>query len=66
MYTQSHARAKINGVLHDLIEDEFGVNQVGPSSSNLFSKFLRDLRNYLNDEYGITISDDVVLLHLLI
>ena len=63
MYNQSNARAKNYSVLYDWI-DEVGIKQRGPSSPNVFKQFLKDLRNYVNEEYGFTIY--VVLLHLLL
>jgi hypothetical protein len=65
LYNQTKARAKINGVLYDWIEDQVGMNQGGPNSPNLFRKFLADLRDYLDCNYGVVLNSETILLHLL-
>ena len=65
MYNKTRARMKINGVLYDWIKDQVGMNQGGPNSPNLFRKFLADLGNYLSMNYGVVLSDETILLHLL-
>jgi exonuclease III len=65
MYDQTQAKIKINGLLYEWIFDEVGVNQGGPNSPRLFKKFLADLGMFLQDKYGICLSDDVILLHIL-
>ena len=41
-----------------------GVNQGGISSGLLFRKYMADLGDYLNAEYGVVISDEIIV-HLL-
>ena len=46
IYKQSHARAKINGVLYDWIEDEGGIHQGRPSSlRRVISRFRLNCHN---------------------
>ena len=48
----------------ELVDDNLGVNQGGNASGLLFRKFLADLSEYLNAEFGICISIEI-LAHLL-
>ena len=56
---------KVNGVLYEWITGEVGMNQGGPNSPNLFRKFLADLVSYFELKFGIVISDNHILMHLL-
>ena len=64
LYAKSHFRVKRNGTLSPAIPNQTGVNQGGISSGLLFRKYMADLGKYLNSEYGVVLSDEIVV-HLL-
>ena len=64
LYAKSHFRVKRNGKLSPAIPNWSGVNQGGISSGLLFRKYMADLGNYLNTEYGVVLSDEIIV-HLL-
>ena len=47
-----------------LINNVLGVNQGGVSSGLLFRKYMADLNEYLDSQFGVCISD-VIIMHLL-
>ena len=65
LYTKTYFRVKQGGYLSDLILQEVGVNQGGNASPIIFRKCLADLRNYLNENTGVILSEDEILVHLL-
>jgi hypothetical protein len=65
MYTKTKSAVKINGKVQGWIHDHFGTNQGGPMSPNMFREMLADLSQYLRQTHGITLSDSMILLHLL-
>jgi hypothetical protein len=65
MYSKIRARVKINGSFYDWIDDMCGTNQGGPVSPNMFRNMLADLKEYLNTNYGIVMSEDEILTHIL-
>ena len=64
LYDKSQFRVKRNGKLSPVINNYSGVNQGGISSGLLFRKYMADLGDYLNAEYGVVISDEIIV-HLL-
>ena len=64
LYAKSKFRVKRNGALSPAIWNQSGVNQGGISSGLLFRKYMADLGNYLNSEYGVVLSDEIIV-HLL-
>ena len=64
LYNKSNFRVKRHGQLSPAIQNRTGVNQGGISSGLMFRKYLADLGEYLNNQYGIVISDEI-LVHLL-
>ena len=65
MYNKLKAVLKINQSLYDWILDKCGTNQGGPLSPNMFRYMLSDLRNFLEETFGIVISDEEILIHIL-
>ena len=64
LYDKSQFRVKRNGKLSPVINNYSGVNQGRISSGLLFRKYMADLGDYLNAEYGVVISDEIIV-HLL-
>ena len=64
LYAKRHFRVKRNGKLSPAIPNWSGVNQGGISSGLLFRKYMADLGNYSNTEYGVVLSDEIIV-HLL-
>ena len=65
MYCQIKAKVKIGNWLYDWIRDECGTNQGGPLSPSMFRKLLIDMRNFLNINHGIVLTEDETLVHML-
>jgi hypothetical protein len=65
MYSKTKSAIKINGLIHKWVVDKCGTNQGGPISPSMFREMLADLKDYFNAEYGIVISDTLILVHLL-
>jgi len=65
MYSKIRARVKVNCNLYECIFDECGTNQGGPLSPNMFRYMLKDLKEYLNGEFGIVINEEEILVHIL-
>ena len=66
LYTKTYFRLKQGGYLTDLILQWVGVNQGDNASQIIFRKYLADLRNYLTENTGVILSDDEILVHLLL
>ena len=64
MYGKIGAFIKVNNRIYDWVTDTCGTNQGGPLSPNMFRFILSDLRNYLYDEYGVILQDEIIV-HLL-
>ena len=64
LYAKSHLCVKRNGTLSPAIPNQTGVNQGGISSGLLFRKYITDLGKYLNAEYRVVLSDEIIM-HLL-
>ena len=65
LYTKTYFRVKQGGYLKDIILQEVGVNQGGNASPIIFRKYLAYLRNYLNENTGVILSEDEILVYLL-
>ena len=64
LYNKTHFRVKYNGYLSSPIMDSMGVNQGGNASGFLFRKYMANLGNYLRQEFGVVMGDNI-LAHLL-
>ena len=64
MYSKIGAFIKVNNKIYDWVSDTCGTNQGGPLSPNMFRYILSDLKNYLHNEYGVILQDEVIV-HLL-
>ena len=64
LYSKTSFRVKHKGWLSFLIENVMGVNQGGVASGLLFRKYLADLGNYLESEFGVCIGD-IIIMHIL-
>ena len=64
LYNKSNFRVKRHGQLSPAIQNRTGENQGGISSGLMFRKYLADLGEYLNNQHGMVISDEI-LVHLL-
>ena len=64
LYAKTHYRIKASGKLSPIIENLIGVNQGGNASGLLFRKYMADLCDYLDREFGIVIGS-TILAHLL-
>ena len=64
MYVKSKCRVKLKGELSDYIESEYGVLQGGMISPHLFTEFLSDLKQHL-DEYSGLVIDDTLITYVL-
>ena len=64
LYTKTRYHVKYKGKISDPIHEYVGVNQGGNTSLTLFRRYLRDLKDYLDEYTGICISNEI-LLHML-
>ena len=64
MYSKIKAIVKVKSKLYKWIKDHCGTNQGGPLSPNMFRFILADLREFLENELGIVIGEEL-LVHLL-
>ena len=65
MYSTIKGIIKVNNKIYiDTVDDLCGTNQGGPLSPNMFRCMLSDLKEYLDEHFGICL-DDEILLHLL-
>ena len=64
LYTKTHFKVKRNGILSPPILSNIGVNQGGITSGLMFRKYMSDLSEYLSKQFGVVVSDDVVM-HIL-
>ena len=64
IYRQTRFRVRTNGSLSDLIDSSLGVNQGGSASGILFRKFLADVGDYIDRNYGVRLGDELIA-HLL-
>ena len=64
MYSKIKARVKVNNCLYDWIDDTCGTNQGGPLSPNMFRYMLNDLKDFLDDQCGIVVNNNI-LVHML-
>ena len=65
LYTKTYFRVKQGSYLSDLILQEVGFNQGDNASLIIFRKYLADLHSYLNENTGVILSYDEILVHLL-
>ncbi len=61
MYEKSRKRVKWKNKMRKSVNSLYGVLQGGMLSSKLFTEFLTDLRNCLNEECGILFNDEVLM-----
>ena len=64
LYRKTYFRVKYHGLLSPPTLDTHGVNQGGNTSPPLFCQYLSDLDNYLHQNCGLCIADDIIV-HLL-
>ena len=64
LYAKTHFKVKRNGRLSPPILSNIGVNQGGITSGPMFSKYMSDLSEYLSKQFGVGVSDDIVM-HIL-
>ena len=64
LYKKTSFRVKNRGWISFLIHNFLGVNQGGVASGLLFRKYLADMGNYLESEFGVCIGE-VIIMHLL-
>ena len=64
LYRKTYFRVKYHGLLSPPTLDTHGVNQGGNTSPALFCQYLSDLGNYLHQNCGLCIADDIHI-HLL-
>ena len=64
LYTKTKYRVKCNGEISDPIRENIGVNQGGNASPILFRRYLSDIKEYLDEYTGISLSDEIIL-HML-
>ena len=64
LYSKTSFRFKFQGECSSAIPTDIGVNQGGNASGFLFRKYLSDLGDFLNKEFGVCLGD-TVLAHLL-
>ena len=64
LYRKTRFRVRTDGKLSDSIESLLGVNQGGSASGILFRKFLADLSEYIDRNFGIRFGDELIA-HLL-
>ena len=60
MYTKAKCRVKWKNMIGNEIDSNFGVLQGGMMSPRLFTEFLTDLKNYLDNESGVQLGDDLI------
>jgi len=65
MYSKIKARIKVGNWLYCWLKDESGTNQGGPLSPNMFRELLCDMKTFLDEECGIVIDDEEILVHML-
>ena len=61
LYTKTHFKVKRNGRLSPPILSNIGVNQGGITSGLMFRKYMSDLSEYLSKQFGVVVSDDIVM-----
>ena len=64
LYQKTSFEVKSKGWLSFLIDNVMGVNQGGVASGLLFRKYMADLGDYLDYNFGVCL-DDVIFVHLL-
>ena len=64
LYAKTHFKVKRNGRLSPPILSNIGVNQGGITSGLMFRKYMSDLSEYLSKQFGVVVSDDIVM-HIL-
>ena len=65
MYAKTKSHIKINGLVTETFDEHLGVSQGGVLSPYLFTQFLSDMKDYLDETCGVCLSCDEILLHLL-
>jgi hypothetical protein len=60
MYKKAKCRVKWKGQVGDEIESEFGVLQGGMTSPKLFTEFLHDLKEHLDDQHGTILGSEII------
>ena len=64
MNAKTHFKVKRNRRLSQTILSNIGVNQGGITSRLMFRKYMSDLSEYLSKQFGVVVSDDIVM-HIL-
>ena len=64
MYSKIRGTVKVNNRIYETILDQCGSNQGGPLSPNMFRFMLADLKEHLDNLYGINLYDQLIV-HLL-
>ena len=64
LYSKTQFRLKWRGLLSNPSPDNIGVNQGGNASPTLFRRYMSDLMDYLNEQFGVCIGEEIVI-HLL-
>ena len=65
LYNKTCFRVKHGGYASESIHQVVGVNQGGNASPIIFRKYMSDMRDYLDENTGVVLSHDEILLHLL-
>jgi hypothetical protein len=65
MYSKIRAKVKLGNWMYEWIDDECGTNQGGPINTNMFKNMLDDLRDFLDIEHGIVVSEEQIIVHML-
>ena len=60
MYKQAKCRVKWKGQVGVELDSEYGVLQGGMLSPKLFTEFLYDLKQFLDNEYGVILSEEIM------
>ena len=61
LYDKTHFRVQRNGKLSPVILNSIGVNQGGITSGLMFCKYMSDLSEHLSKQFGIVMSNDVIM-----
>ena len=61
LYSKTHFKIKHKGMYSTPISSTIGVNQGGVASGILFRKYMADLSNYLKNEFGVCLQNEIVV-----
>ena len=61
MYKKAKCRVKWNGRVGEELDSEFGVLQGGMLSPKLFTEFLYDIKQFLDNEYGVLLGEEIMM-----